>query len=68
MEALNLLVLVYAILFLFLIVFAAYLVKWVLQINLLVEQQKEQICLLKQIRDQEAAMFNNYRKNIVDSQ
>lgn len=68
MEALNLSVLVYAILVLFLIVFAAYLVKWVLQINLLVEQQKEQICLLKQIRDQEAAMFNNYRKNIVDSQ
>jgi cell division protein FtsB len=68
MEALNLSLLVYAILFLFLIVFAAYLVKWVLQINLLVDQQKEQICLLKQIRDQEAAMFNNYRKNIVDSQ
>jgi Tfp pilus assembly protein PilO len=68
MEALDLSVLVYAILLLFLIVFAAYLVKWVLQINLLVEQQKEQICLLKQIRDQEAAMFNNYRKNIVESQ
>jgi Tfp pilus assembly protein PilO len=68
MEALDLSVLVYAILLLFVIVFAAYLVKWVLQINLLVEQQKEQICLLKQIRDQEAAMFNNYRKNIVDSQ
>ncbi len=67
MEALDLTLLVYVFLFFFLIIFAAYLIKWVLQINLLVEQQKKQICLLKQIRDQEAAMFNNYLKNIIDS-
>lgn len=36
-----------------------YLLKRALQIDALTKNQQEQICLLKQIKDQEAAIFNN---------
>lgn len=57
---------IYLIIGILFVLFAAYLLKWILRIDLIIELQKEQVCLLKQLKDQEAAMYNSYFKSIND--
>ncbi len=63
METLSLTIFIYVLVFLLLLALTTIFLKRVLKIDSILESQKEQICLLKQIRDQEAAMFNKYFKN-----